>query len=66
MKEFTVSIHVSVICRKRQEYMMEADDDVSFQYILRFARIGDVENHRIYNVLKSRPGGGLLREDASG
>lgn len=57
VKEFMVSILAPVICGKRQEYLIEVDDEVSFQYIFRFARRGDVE--------KLRPGG-LLREDVSG
>lgn len=45
--------------------MIEVDDKVSFQYILRFRRRCEVDNLKIYTVLKPRTNE-LLREDVRG
>lgn len=61
-REFTVSVPVPIINEKKQEYMIGVNDDVNFQYVLRFSRNGVVDNLGIYIVLKSRSDG-LFRED---
>lgn len=64
-REFTVSMFAPIICGKKREYMIEVDDKVSFQYILRFRRRCEVDNLKIYTVLKPRTNE-LLREDVRG
>lgn len=61
-REFTVIVLVPVTRGKKQEYMIEVDDDISCQYVIGFGRKGEVDNLRIYSALKSKPNG-LLGED---
>lgn len=55
-REFAVSVPIPVIHGKKQEYMIEVNDDVNFQYVLRFARRYEVANLEMYILLKLRPG----------
>lgn len=40
---FTIFVHVPLIRWKRKEYMIEVDDEITFEYVLKFARRGEVE-----------------------
>lgn len=61
-REFMVSVSFRVICGKKRIYMIEVDGNISFQYVLGFGKRSEVDNLRVYSVLKSRPNG-LLGKD---
>lgn len=61
-REFMVSVSFPVICGKKQIYVIEVDGNISFQYVLGFGKRSEVDNLRVYSVLKSRPNG-LLGKD---